>query len=383
MVMNRQLIPVLIMGLPLLAGACASLPVEGPSGRAVADHAQASGYALVDLTPMVSRTLKAVAPQGADSLIAAESALPIDRIGVGDTLAITVYEPSGALFGARSGGNQVQGASQGLPPAVVDASGQVQVPFAGAVRVQGLTAGEAAEAIRRALAGRVGHPQVTVSVSEAPSTGVVVMGEVRNPGRVGLAAGRDRLLDVIAAAGGPSRLPEEIVVEIHRNGVVFTAPYTAVTTDFAENVRLAPGDRVGLVHRPRRYSMMGALGAVAEAEMGPGRLSLAAALARAGGPSPDTADARSVLVFRFERPEAARALGLAQAATERGVPVVYRLDLSAPDGLFVASDFDLRPDDLVFVPRSGSTELRQFFELVQSVTRVVYDVSVTSALGRD
>ncbi len=63
--------------------------------------------------------------------------------------------------------------------------------------------------------------------------------------------------------------------------------------------------------------------------------------------------------------------------------MVYRLDLSGPYGMFVASDFEIRPDDLVFVPRAGSTELREFFELVQSVTRVVYDVSVTSALNLD
>ena len=170
---------------------------------------------------------------------------------------------------------------------------------------------------------------------------------------------------------------------VSRGQTSWRAPWTAVTTRFDQNVRLAPGDRVSLEYRPRRYSVMGALGAVSQAEMGPGPLTLAAALARAGGPNPDTADARSVLVFRFESPMVARALGLSQPPSPRGVPVVYRLDLSGPNGLFVASDFEIRPDDLVFVPRAGSTELREFFELVQSVTRVVYDVSVTSALNLD
>jgi len=366
----------------ILAG-CATLPVEGPSARDVSGQANDQTYALVELDAAVSQVVRMVEPVEASSLAAAESSAPLDRIGVGDTLSVSIYEPSGALFGARSSGNTVQGASQTLPAAVVSGSGAIQIPFAGAVRVEGLTASEAGAAVRRALTGRVGNPQVTVTVADAPSTSVTVLGEVRSPGRVPLAVGRDRLLDVIAASGGPSRSPEEVEVTLTREGLTYGAPYTAVTRRFAENVRLAPGDRISLDYRPRRYSMMGALGAVSQAEMGPGPLTLAAALARAGGPNPDTADARSVLVFRVEQPAVAHALGLTQPPSPRGVPVVYRLDLSGPYGMFVASDFEIQPDDLVFVPRAGSTEMRQFFELVQSVTRVVYDISVTSALNLD
>ncbi|WP_226637974.1 polysaccharide biosynthesis/export family protein [Brevundimonas poindexterae] len=362
---------------------CSTLPVEGPSARDVEAQAGDQTYAVVDLDPTVSQILRALPAEAGDSLAGAESVVPLDRIGVGDTLSVSIYEPSGALFGSRGGGGTVQGASQTLPPAVVDGGGAIQIPFAGAVRVEGLTVAEAGAAIRRALVGRVGNPQVTVTLAEAPSTGVTVLGEVRTPGRVPLATGRDRLLDVVAASGGTARAPEEVEVVVSRGEATWRAPYTTVTRRFDQNVRLAPGDRVTLEYQPRRYSVMGALGAVSQAEIGPGPLTLAAALARAGGPNPDTADARSVLIFRFEDPAAARALGLTQRPSPRGVPVVYRLDLSGPNGLFVASDFEIRPDDLIFVPRSGSTELRQFFELVQSVTRVVYDVSVTSALNLD
>lgn len=378
---HRLALPALLSALAM-AG-CSTLPVEGPSARDVTGQAGDQTYALVELDAGISQMLRAVPIEASASLAGAESSAPLDRIGVGDTLSVSIYEPSGALFGARGGGGTVQGASQTLPPAVVADSGTIQIPFAGAVAVEGLTAAEAGAAVRRALIGRVGNPQVTVTRTEAPSTGVTVLGEVRTPGRVPLSVGRDRLLDAIAASGGPSRSPEEIEVLISRGQTSWRAPYTAVTTRFDQNVRLAPGDQVSLEYRPRRYSVMGALGAVSQAEMGPGALTLAAALARAGGPNPNTADARSVLIFRFESPAVARALGVTQTPSPRGVPVVYRLDLSGPYGMFVASDFEIRPDDLVFVPRAGSTELREFFELVQSVTRVVYDVSVTSALNLD
>lgn len=378
---RRLTLPALLVALAL--SGCSTLPVEGPSARDLAGQAGDPAYAVVELDAGISQMLRALPMAAPPSLAGAESTAPLDRIGVGDTLSVSIYEPSGALFGARGGGGTVQGASQTLPPAVVADNGTVQIPFAGAVRVEGLTAAEAGTAVSRALAGRVGNPQVTVTVAEAASTGVTVLGEVRTPGRVPLSVNRDRLLDVIAASGGPTRSPEEIEVVLNRGETTWRAPWTAVTTRFDQNVRLAPGDRVSLEYRPRRYSVMGALGAVSQAEMGPGSLTLAAALARAGGPNPDTADARSVLVFRFEDPAVARALGLTRPPSPRGVPVVYRLDLSGANGMFVASDFEIRPDDLVFVPRAGSTELRQFFELVQSVTRVVYDVSVTSALNLD
>ncbi|MNC62832.1 hypothetical protein D3C75_1128990 [compost metagenome] len=102
-----------------------------------------------------------------------------------------------------------------------------------------------------------------------------------------------------------------------------------------------------------------------------------------GGLDSNLADAKSVLVFRFERPEVAQALGIQQTATPRGVPVVYRLNLNEGSGFFIASNFQIEPDDIIYAPRSGAAEARKFFEFVQSVTRVIYDVSVTSAINVD
>lgn len=360
--------------------ACSTLPADGPSSRAL-DPA-APTYALVELDYAVSQALRLSGPAAETALAGADFEGPLDLIGVDDVLSIAIYEPSGALFGARGADGRVSGGTEALS-ATVDRDGRVGVPFGGRVAVAGLTASQAAEAVRRALQGRVGSPQVTVAVAERPSNGVTVLGEVRTPGRAVLRTGASRVLDVVAQAGGVSRATEEIEVRLRRNGREWAAPLTLVMSQFDANVRLAPGDQLALIHRPRRFSAFGALGQVTQQDMGPGELTLAAALARTGGLAADRADARQVLVFRFERPETARALNLSQPVSPRGVPVIYRLDLSRPDGLFVAQDFVVQPDDLVYVPRSGSAELRGFFALVQSVTRVVYDVSVTSALNLD
>lgn len=375
-----------LMILALLAG-CSTLPRDGPSGSGVVKSASTpdrqGDYAMVDLDFALSERLKMAPARSFSTLALASSEAPTDIIGVGDTLAVSIFEPSGSLFGGRSSGTSVQSGNQSLPPLVVDRNGAIAVPFAGSVAVQGMTPAQASAAVRRALIGKVGNPQVIVTLADNASNAVTVLGEVREPGRKPLAANSDRILDVIAAAGGSSRSVYDITVRIQRGGQTYSAPMSIVTTEFNENVRLQRGDQINLVYQPRRFSSFGAFNAVARSELPPGPLTLAEALSGVGGLDSNLADAKSVLVFRFERPEVAQALGIQQPTTARGVPVVYRLNLNEGSGFFIASNFQIEPDDIIYAPRSGAAEARKFFEFVQSVTRVVYDVSVTSSLNLD
>ncbi|ANF55706.1 polysaccharide biosynthesis protein [Brevundimonas naejangsanensis] len=381
--MTRTAASLLIVA--LLAG-CSTLPRDGPSGRNVVQGAsspeRAGDYALIDLDFALSERLKAAPPPSFSTLALASSDAPTDVIGVGDTLAVSIFEPGGALFGGGSN-NAGSSGNQTLPPLVVNRNGAVPIPFAGEVNVQGLTPTQASAAVRRALIGKVANPQVIVTVAGNTSNAVTVLGEVRNPGRQPLTSNHNRILDVIAAAGGPSRSLYDIDVRIQRDGKTYAAPMSVVTTEFNENVRLQRGDQVNLVYKPRRFSSFGAFNAVARSELPSGPLTLAEALSGVGGLDSNLANARSVLVFRFERPEVAQALGIQQAPTSRGVPVVYRLNLNEGEGFFIASNFQMQPDDVIYAPRAGAAEMRKFFEFVQSITRVVYDVSVTSTLNLD
>ncbi|WP_428150803.1 polysaccharide biosynthesis/export family protein [Brevundimonas sp.] len=377
--MTRSLLALLIVS--ILAG-CSTLPRDGPSNRAVVRGATENGdYAIVDLDYAAAERIKAVADQAYGSLAGAASLVPVDVIGEGDELAVAIYEPSGALFGGGSGNDGIRSGNQTLPSVVVDRNGNVAVPFAGPVRVSGLTTTEAGAAIRRALIGRVGNPQVSVTLATNVSNAVTVLGEVKQPGRTPLSTNADTILDVIAAAGGASRPNQDVEVQVRRGDQTFTAPLTAVTTRFAENIRLQTGDQINLVYQPRRFSSFGALGAVTQQDMPAGDLTLADALSRSGGLNDGAANARSVLIFRFERPEVAQALGLTQPVTPKGVPVVYRLNLEEGVGFFTASSFLIQPDDIIYAPRALSAEVGKFFGLVQSVTRVAYDVTVASTLN--
>ena len=379
--MTRSILALLIVA---ILGGCSTLPRDGPSNRAVVRGANENGdYAIVDLDYAAAERIKAVAGQAYGSLAGAASLAPVDVIGEGDQLAIAIYEPSGALFGGGGGNDGIRSGNQTLPAVVVDRNGNVAVPFAGPVRVTGLTTTEAGAAIRRALIGRVGNPQVSVTLATNVSNAVTVLGEVKQPGRAPLSTNADTILDVIAAAGGASRPSQDVEVQIRRGDQTFTAPLTAVTTQFAENIRLQSGDQINLVYQPRRFSSFGALGAVTQQDMPAGDLTLADALSRSGGLNDGMANARSVLIFRFERPEVAQALGLTQPVTPKGVPVVYRLNLEEGVGFFTASSFLIQPDDIIYAPRALSAEVGKFFGLVQQVTRVVYDLSVTSTLNNN
>lgn len=382
--MTLRIIPVVgIVG--ILAG-CSTLPRDGPSARAVRAGAQSasaeSHYAIFDLDYAASERIKAVPSSFLGSLSAGGSDEIGGLIGAGDGLAVTIFEPSGALFGGGSGGN-VRSGAQTLPVVAVNTDGSIPIPFAGLVQVAGMTTTQAAAAIRRALIGKVGNPQVVVAMTENASNAVTILGEIRSPGRAPLTTNANRIVDVIAARGGTARAPEDVQVVVNRNGETFTAPMSAVVSDFGENIRLARGDQINLVYKPRRFSTFGALGAVTQVEIGAGTLNLTGALSKVGGLDNNSANARSVLVFRFERPEVAQALGITQRPTERGIPVVYRINLEDAASFFVANNFQIQTDDVIYVPRSDSAEIGKFFTLVRTFTGAIYDISATNALTRN
>lgn len=390
--MTRTILPLAIVA---ILGGCSTLPRDGPSGASVnagATTASTLGsYALVPLTYEVTERMKQVPPQFFGTLAAGSSDQPADVIGEGDTLAISIFDPSGSLFSGTLGSGSsssrtnttLSGGNQALPGAVVDRSGSVAIPFGGQVRVQGLTSTQAAAAIRRALVGKVANPQVLVSIAGNASNTVNVLGDVRQPGRAPLGVNSDRILDVIAAAGGSARTTDDLIISIQREGQTYTAPLSAVTTEFGENVRLQRGDVINVQYKPRRFSTFGGLNAVAQVDMPAGPMTLTGAMSKVGGLNTNTANARRVLIFRFERPEVAQALGITQPATPRGVPVVYELDFSDAANVFAATNMQVMPEDVIYVPLAGAAELRKFFEVVQSLTRVVYDVSVTSTLNNN
>lgn len=366
--------------------ACESLPHDGPSAKQVAEAAVPDGpYGLVDLDYRVSQLVAANPPRALAGLTGASSQAPIDRIGPGDVLNVWVYQAdSGPALSAAGLGPSLGGRGSSIPSTpnlTVETDGTILAPYVGVVRVAGLTAQQASDVIRRGLVGKVNDPQAVVTIAANLSNTVTVTGEARAPGRFPLTPSSDHLLDILALAGGSVRPQADVEITMVRGDRSATSSLAAVMANPAENVRLAPRDQIRLTYKPRKFSTFGALTRAAQVPIEDDHLTLAAAISRMGGLNPTLADATSVMVFRFERPEVAQALSLTTpAAPDKGVPVIYRLNLRQPSGYFVANTFEVAPEDLIFVPHPNSVEVRGFFDLVSQITRVAYDVSVSRVL---
>lgn len=366
-----------LLAAALLTG-CAALPSDGPSAKDIGKPVTMAGgdYTVVDIDYRVAEQVASVLPAPFAGLADAASSAPTDRIGEGDVLTVSVFQAGfGPTANSAKSGNVGDG-EQTYPRLVVDSSGAISVPFAGSVRVVGLSPSAAAAAVQRALRGKALDPQVIVTPVSSAANSVIILGEVRNAGHVALTANSDRLLDVLAASGGVTKPPADVVISITRADRTFQAPLALVMSDSRQNVRLAPRDQIKFLHRPRRYSSFGALTRDAQTAIEDDSLSLAAAIGRMGGLDGSSANASSVLLFRFERPEVARALGVATDPQAKAAPIVYRLNLKDPTGYFVAQKFEVLADDLIYAPHADTVELRKFFDLVSQISQVGYNVSV-------
>lgn len=81
--------------------------------------------------------------------------------------------------------------------------GTIAYPLVGQVAVAGKTPEQAASAIRDRLLKYVRHPVVTVAISQLAQPSIMVLGDVKNPGKYQLRSDA-RVSDAIAAAGGLS-----------------------------------------------------------------------------------------------------------------------------------------------------------------------------------
>jgi polysaccharide biosynthesis/export protein len=134
----------------------------------------------------------------------------------------------------------------------VDSQGEITLPVGGAIKVQGLTAEQAATAIQARLLSTdvLKDPHVNVFILEYATQGVTVLGEVKNPGIYPL-LGPHTLYDLVSAAGGVTPNAGKAVSITHR-GASFQQPGQAVTVSMSNdpalaakaNLAIQPGDTI-------------------------------------------------------------------------------------------------------------------------------------------
>jgi len=176
-----------------------------------------------------------------------------DVIAAGDMLDVAVFESPDLSAKLR-----------------VDEDGSVLLPLVGKIHLEGLSVADASALVRARLIDRrfVKDPRVTVTITEAATRGVSVLGEVKKPG-IYTAMGPHRLHDYISLAEGLTQQAGTRVAITHRAApdqtLVVRISSTGQSTS-ASNPSITPGDTivvskagqvyvVGDVVRPGEYLM--------------------------------------------------------------------------------------------------------------------------------
>lgn len=357
-----------------LAG-CMYLPTAGPTASQVIDQGYQENQIRYDVVDINSGVVNALLGQPAESFrtrFGRYGKPPPPRIGIGDAISVSIWEAAGGgLFGT----SPIAGVSPGsrsvtIPDQVVGADGGITVPFAGRVPVAGRTTVEVQQEIERRLAEKAIEPQVIVTISKSVTYAATVSGEVVNGARVPLSVNGDRVLDLVALAGGAKAPVYNTFVRLSRNGVTVTMPMDRLVAEPAEDIYALPGDVLTLVQVPQTYSVLGATGQNAQIMFNAERITLAEAIAKAGGLQDMRSDPAGVFLFRFEPPAVVTALNATQLGTgpDRSSPVVYRLDMADANAYFLAQRFPIEDKDVIYVANAKLNELQKFFTLLNTIT---------------
>lgn len=257
-----------------------------------------------------------------------------------------------------------------IPDQQVGTDGAISIPYAGRIKVAGRAPAEVQQSIERLLGAKALDPQALVVVKRSAENSVSVAGEVVGGKRVPLSPGGDRLLEVIAAAGGAHAPVHDTFVRLSRGGTAAAVPLATLVAEPDQDIFAKPGDVLTLVRRPQTFSVFGAAGKNAAIAFSSDRLSLSEALAKAGGLDDNRADPRAVFLFRYEPDSVVRALGQPLAAGAAGglSPVVYRLDLGDAASYPLARRFAMRDKDIIFVADAATQPIYHFFQVLSQLT---------------
>jgi polysaccharide export outer membrane protein len=378
----------------LALASCSGLPSDGPSSGDIADQSVAprdggiGEFSLVQIDQTVVDSLREPAEPNLGVFFGDSTAEVQELIKIGDYVVVTVWEADGG--GLLSGGVSTQsqapsGSISSIPEQPVLRSGTIVVPYAGRIRIANRTTEDAENLIKAALRNKLSNPQVLVTVTHGYSNQVTVTGDAIKGALVTLTPNANRILDIVANAGGSLLPSDNVRVAIDRGGHVARIDLSSILHNPSQNIRLLPGDTLVFSKTEKRFTALGAFGKVATVPFETNQVSLAQAIGDAGGLLDERADPSGVFVFRYEPHDRAAKVcnGCAMADGAQFAPIVYRLDMSKATGYFFAQSFAMQDRDVVYVSNADKIQLQKFLAMIRDLTSpILTGAVVTRAVSR-
>lgn len=265
-----------------------------------------------------------------------------DTISAGDTLTLTIWE------NVEDGVMSQKGMPTQLTQVQVDGNGNIFIPYAGRIKAAGNTPEALRSIITEKLATQTPDPQVAVARAPGDGATVSIMGEIAAQGVYAIERPTRTLSSMIARAGGVAIKPEVAKITVTRGPRTGTVWLKDLYKNPKLDIALRPGDVILVEKDTRAFTALGATGAQARVPFETQTLSVLEAIATVGGLQTNLADPKGVFVFRAEPATTANAV-LGRSDLSGNQRIAYVLNLTEPDGMFVARDFMIRDDDTIYV----------------------------------
>lgn len=287
------------------------------------------------------------------------TSIPELRLSSGDVLRVMISDSAeeGGLFAPLASGGTV------FDKVRINAKGAISLPYAGNIKVAGLSVDQAEKAIRDQVKRYTLDPQVFVSLVGDLGGSVLVAGDVNSPGRFSTLEGPLTVLDAINQAGGPKLEPYLVDVVVRNGKSADRYNYQDLLNGL--NFAVAPNAEIVLERARKRFVAMGAVNQPGLHDFPSQSPSLLEVLGSVGGLSEQKADARGVFIFRL--PETIAYDKTLARVTSKEKPLVFHLDMRDPTSMFLARQFLIHPEDAVYVTNAHVYEFQKMISPIIQV----------------
>lgn len=390
----RGILPLAGMSLLTLALAGCSLPgfsFNGPPKK-LSHQEKTQGYGVQPITPALLKkqaSAREAAAVGENNPALTQA---IDDytyvVEAQDVVAVTVWghpeftagQSAFTGFAALKGGqiSVSNEARPGIGGFTVHAAGNIYFPFIGKVHVAGLTTPEIRTKIAKALKAYVSEPQISIHVIGFNSQTYQLSGAVTKPGLYPVTNVPLTVSQAIQSAGGILQTVPNVtvasrasatpladlshVIYIHNDKrQVLNLQAFFLNGDTSQDRLVRPGDIIQVPDNSfDQVHIIGEVSSPGNYPLHYGRLNLAQALSAAGGLNLNTANPSRIFVFRgaYEKPR------------------IFWLDAENPVSMLLATQFQLQPQDVVFVATAGISTWNRIISQILPTVQVLYETKV-------